>query len=302
MKLALTIGGVALLALTACGTETGSDHGNDVTGGDPTPSTSTPAGVKPPAAIPAAKGTVTGQGTVMDTGRPELCLGAIAESYPPQCSGLPIVGWDWAEVSGQFEKSGGTRWGSFVLTGTFDGTTFTMTEPAKSLALYDPAAAPGSEDPFATPCAEPAGGWRVLDPAKTNDQTMQQVFEKASLLDGYAGSWMDQSRNTSTDEGGQNDPVLVTVNVQVTGDVDAAEAELRSIWGGALCVSKAKYTEKELQAIQTQLQQVPGLLTSDIQGGVVRAEVVHDDGSIQAWADEVYGPDRVVFSSALKPA
>jgi hypothetical protein len=297
VKLALAIGTVALLTLTACGTETGDAKGDD----DPQPAASTPAGTTPPAKVPAAKGVVTGQGTVMDTGSPELCLGAVAESYPPQCSGLPIVGWDWSKVAGQFEKSGDTRWGSFVLTGTFDGTTFTMTKPAISLATYDPAAPP-AYDPFKTPCAEPDGGWAVVDPAKTNDQTMQQVFEKASQLDGYAGSWMDQSRNTSTDEGQQNDPTLVVVNVTVTGDVDAAEAELREIWGGALCVSKAKYTETDLQAIQTQLQELPGLLTSNAQNDQVTAEVINDDGSIQAWADDEYGAGRVVITSALKSA
>jgi hypothetical protein len=189
-----------------------------------------------------------------------------------------------------------------VLTGSFDGTTFTVTAPARTLALHDPAVEPEATDFFATPCPAPAGGWKVLDPATTDEQSMQQVFARASQLDGYAASWLDQSRNPSTDEGDQNDPTLVTVNVQVTGDLDAAEAELRTVWGGALCVSPATYTEKELQAIQRQLQQVPGLLTSDTQGGVVSAEVVHDDGSIQAWADEVYGSDRVVVRSALKPA
>ena len=239
----------------------------------------------------------------MDTGRPELCLGAVAESYPPQCSGLPIVGWDWAKVAGQFEKSGDTRWGSFVLTGTFDGTTFTMTKPAQSLATYDPMPDPGDDpNPFATPCAEPDGGWAVVDPATTDDQAMQQVFEKAAQLDGYAGAWMDQSPNLSTDEGEMNDPTKLVVNVLVTGDVEAAEAELRKVWGGALCVSQAKYTEADLQAIQLQLQKVPGLLTSNAQNDLVTAEVIHDDGTIQAWADEEYGEGRVVFTSALKPA
>ena len=300
MKLALALGAAALLTLAACGTETGS---KDAAGDDPQHGASSPSGTTPPAKVPAAKGPVTGQGTVMDTVRPELCLGAVADSYPPQCSGLPIVGWDWSKVAGQFEKSGDTRWGSFVLTGTFDGTTFTMTEPALSLATYDPVRDPGYDpDPFKTPCAEPDGGWAVLDPARTNDQTMQEVFETASQLDGYAGSWMDQSRNTSTDEGEQNDPTKVVVNVTVTGDVGAAEAELRRIWGGALCVSKAKYTEADLQAIQTQLQSLPGLLTSNAQNDVVTAEVINDDRSLQAWADEEYGAGRVVITSALKPA
>jgi hypothetical protein len=266
LKSALAIGSIALLTLTACGNQTDG--------------ASTPAGTAP-ARIPAAQGKVTGQGTVMDTGRPELCLGAIAESYPPQCSGLPIVGWDWSKVAGQFEKAGDIRWGSFVLTGTFDGTTFTMTEPALSLATYDPAA-PAGNDPFKTPCTEPDGGWKVLDPAKTNDQTMQQVFEKASQLEGYAGSWITQSPDSRTDEGAQDDPTKVIVNVTVTGNVKAAEADL--------------------QEIQAQLQKLPGLLTSNAQNDRVTAEVVNDDGSLQAWVDGAYGTGRIVISSALKHA
>ena len=28
---------------------------------------------------------------------PELCLGPVMESYPPQCDGVPLAGWDWEE-------------------------------------------------------------------------------------------------------------------------------------------------------------------------------------------------------------
>ena len=40
---------------------------------------------------------VLGQGTVIETAdsAPQFCLGAIAESYPPQCSGPELIGWDW---------------------------------------------------------------------------------------------------------------------------------------------------------------------------------------------------------------
>jgi hypothetical protein len=81
---------------------------------------------------------------VMDTGTsqppqpPQLCLGPVAESWPPQCRGPEIAGWDWKGVGrGMFEKEGDVRWGQFAVTGTWDGTTFTVTE-AVPAALYDP--------------------------------------------------------------------------------------------------------------------------------------------------------------------
>ena len=74
----------------------------------------------------------------MDSGGTvELCLGAVAESYPPQCSGVPLVGWSWDNVKGA-ESSGDVTWGAYAATGRYDGETFTMTQPAMLLALYDP--------------------------------------------------------------------------------------------------------------------------------------------------------------------
>jgi hypothetical protein len=58
---------------------------------------------------------------------PELCEGAIAESYPPQCSGKPIVGWDWNDVDGETSASG-TTWGEYHVVGTWDGEQLTLTE------------------------------------------------------------------------------------------------------------------------------------------------------------------------------
>lgn len=58
---------------------------------------------------------------------PELC-GFILESFPPQGRGVPVQGWDWTAVDGA-ESASGTTWGTWHLTGTFDGEVFTLTEP-----------------------------------------------------------------------------------------------------------------------------------------------------------------------------
>lgn len=76
-------------------------------------------------------------------GNAQLCLGAVAESYPPQCSGIPLSNWTWEGVDGA-ENAGGTTWGAYAVQGTYDGEEFTVTEPPIMLALYDPMMA---EDP-----------------------------------------------------------------------------------------------------------------------------------------------------------
>ncbi|MDE0547025.1 hypothetical protein [Microbacterium sp. C7(2022)] len=87
-------------------------------------------------APPAAE--VITQGTVLDTGgAAELCLGAIAESYPPQCSGIPLSNWTWEGIDG-YESAGDVTWGAYAVQGTYDGSQFTVSTPPIMLALYDP--------------------------------------------------------------------------------------------------------------------------------------------------------------------
>lgn len=97
------------------------------------------AGTTTPGTEPiAAPVEVIGQGTVIQTGSDpaELCLGAVAESYPPQCTGVELVSWDWASVEG-FETSGTGTWGTYAVWGVWDGVTLTISD-AVMLALYDP--------------------------------------------------------------------------------------------------------------------------------------------------------------------
>ena len=100
------------------------------------------------------RGPVTGRrhGHRGARGHPELCLGPVRESYPPQCEGIPLAGWSWAEhPAEQTADTDGpsTSWGSYAVTGTFDGLTLTVTG-AVPLALYDTVAEP-SPRPMAPP-------------------------------------------------------------------------------------------------------------------------------------------------------
>ncbi len=195
----------ASLLLAACG-----GSGNVVN--DPGAGAGSSASM--PTEVPPADGAVRTRTlvTVMDTGRPELCLGPVAESYPPQCSGLPLVDWKWSDHNGVFEKQGKTRWGLFSVTGSFDGTSFSVTD-AIPAALFDAMVEPEPEAPAGT-------------------------------------------------------------------DTDQAT----------------------LTRIQRELEELPGLLTSAGYDGYLAVEVVHDDGSLQAWADETYGEGVVVITSSLVSA
>lgn len=118
------LGAASLLTLSAC-----------ATAGTPGADATLPLGSVWPA---PPEGDVVAQGTVMDVaGEVELCLGPIAESYPPQCLGIPLDGWSWDGVDGS-EASGDAQWGAYAVYGTYDGERFTVTQPPIMLALYDP--------------------------------------------------------------------------------------------------------------------------------------------------------------------
>lgn len=284
-----------LLVLAACGTETAD-------GDDPAPADISAGPVDEPTAVPAADGevTTTGPVTVLDDGGgAELCLGGVAESLPPQCGGPGLVGWDWADHVGDFESAAGTRWGEFVVTGSFDGTDLTPTDvmPADEYDAPDPS----DEPSFATPCPEPEGGW-VVDAQQVSRVDLDAAFRVAGELPGYAGSFVDEQR----DAGDRQAPIdphgsSSIVNVSVTDDPAVAEEAIREVWGGGLCITAARYPDAELGRIQDAVNDLPGMTSSSRGDDRVDVSVVYDDGTIQAWVDEEYGDGVVVVSSALAP-
>jgi hypothetical protein len=291
----------AVLVVAACGDATGG--ASDASG----------AGLTPPAArptvVPAADGPVTTDRpvTVLDDGHgAQLCLGGQLDSYPPQCGGPRLVGWDWVEHEGAFEQANGVRWGAFVVSGAFDGSSLTPSEAVPAAEATD---VPAYEAPdFSTPCPEPEGGW-VVDRDRLDHADMERTFARAQRLDGYAFSYVDTSRDARSLEevdqaaaAGDQDASSWVVNVRVTGDLAVAEGVLRRTWGGALCVLRAEHTDAELEKVQRTLNGVPGVLSSGRGQDRVDLVVVHDDGRIQAWADAEYGKGTVVVTSALVPA
>lgn len=246
----------------------------------------------------------------------QMCVGPMAMSYPPQCGGPALLDWDWAEWSGLYEESGGVRWGLFALTGRYDADAFTFAPDTVEPWRDDtPVVGEGAVPDFSTPCAEPRGGWRVLDPARTTDATMNETFERAGRLDGYAASWVDRSRVPAAGPDATpeqqlaetaSSPELTIINVRVVGDVQAATAELRRVWGGMLCVSAATRTQAELQGIADEITaDTPhGILgiAADGMTGSVHLDVIYDDGALQKRMDADHGAGMVVVGSTLLPA
>ena len=110
----------------------------------------------------------------------ELCLGPVAESYPPQCSGIPVENLSWEGVEGS-ESSGDVTWGSYAVQGTYDGDRYTVSAPPIMLALYDPMAFP-----------DPTNG----EPGVGDEATLLDIQEDLPTLlgDAYLSSYPENGR------------------------------------------------------------------------------------------------------------
>jgi hypothetical protein len=241
---------------------------------------------------------------------PQICLGGVQQSLPPQCGGPDLLGWDWADLLG-FEHAGGARWGDFVVIGSYDEAdqTLTLTRPAVPADEYEgPYFAHEEPEPvWSTPCAPPADGWRVVDPSLTSEESLNLTMRAAQSRSDFGGLWVDQSINPAAAnadkanvEWQMNDPAKLILNVAVTGNPQVAETDLRSTWGGALCVSEFQHTENELHQIQRAISAEPGVLSTGTGRDVVQVAVIWDDGSLQARFDDQFGPGSVSVSSALE--
>lgn len=251
-------------------------------------------------------------------GGPRACVGGIAMSYPPQCGGPDIVGWDWSRVKdyeGGPRAAGKARWGDYMLAGIYEPRQdrLSLTEVPISSKEYRRTHKPddlaGEPDPFTTPCRTPPGGWRVLNPATTNDEALDEADRVARSHREFGELWGDHSRNpardipsdelTLADEIAVNDPTKMTLNVTTTGDIAEMRDDIRDVWGGALCVSRSKFSERELQEIVDSIPDGPEVTSVSSGRDVVEVEVVWDDGSVQERADQKFGRGTVKIYSAL---
>jgi hypothetical protein len=232
---------------------------------------------------------------------PQLCLGGMALSLPPQCSGPDVVGWDWDLVDNE-EALVGTTWGSYSVVGTWDGAWLSVTEPPGP--PVDPVVEPSD---FSSPCDPPAGGWAVVDDAIATEDAQYAAMAHAEAEPDYAGAWVDQSINPASEqeqaEPAMNDPTKLILNLRFTGDLEQHEREIRKIWGGALCVSKADHTRAELDAIEKELDEELKAVISAIDEvhGHVEVTVVVAPDDLQASLDRRYGAGVVLVKASLQP-
>ncbi len=198
------LGAVLTLGLVACATP-----------GQPGSAADAPDGSSLGSLWPAPpEGEVIGQGTVLDTGQsPRLCLGAVRESYPPQCDGIPLRGWSWDGIDGS-ETADDVTWGMYAVQGTYDGESFTMTQPPILLALYDPMAP-----------ADPTGGTAGTTDDATLVEVQKQVHDRlgaevlsSGVHDGRLwvdvlwddGTWQD----AAADDFGENTVIIRSALVE----------------------------------------------------------------------------------------
>lgn len=101
---------------------------------------SSPAAQDP---APDATPELTASATVLgreDGTPPVLCLGLVLESFPPLCSGPTVLGWDWSNVV-DAQRASDSIWGTYDVTGTWDGTSLTLTSMPKPAEPESPGTA-----------------------------------------------------------------------------------------------------------------------------------------------------------------
>jgi hypothetical protein len=275
---------LTLLLLGACGEPPASPGGS--LRGSPQPSKST------------QKYRTTGLVLQEENAEPMLCLGAVAESLPPQCGGPRIEGWNWDVVSGE-ESAAGVTWGSFEVTGLYDGDTFTLLEAGP------PSESSGDDDPIKTACPEPAGGWESPNPALSSESDQINAIQAARQEPDFAGAWIDNLGEVS-EFGDQSHVVL---NVAFTGDLGVHEQQIRESWGGPLCLTQREHTLDRILEIQSELSGEVGrelgieIIASDASEtrSVVEISVVVIDAATQQKIDERYGEGTVEVTARLRP-
>jgi hypothetical protein len=279
---------LALLALAACA-ERPVGYGDGGTSGGPSPGD-----------------TVTHEtnGFVLDDGSgPVLCVGGVMESFPPQCDGIPMIGWDWDRVEGG-ESAQGVSWGSFTVIGTYDGATFTVVDAG-------PPQRPPDRGPIGTPCLEPGGGWASRegspDLSRATEEDMLAAMHAAEEEPDFAGFWIDYVEEPVGEE--IVEPGGIIANVAFTGDLDRHVAQIREMWGGPLCVVEFERTYQELRRIQDgfaaeigdELELQTTWSSGDVTRNRVEIGVVVATEEARRAVDERYGDGAVLLVPAITP-
>lgn len=237
---------------------------------------------------------------------PQLCLGVILTSFPPQCEGLPIPNWRWVKVEGE-QAADGTTWGSYQVVGAYDGDSFTVDRAAPAPPEPQPSPEEQFKDEAKSPCQEPAGGWELPDPARGTHRHLESVARVARAEPDFAGMWVSYLAPMGNNVA--EDPGEFVLNVTFTGDLARHQAELRPRWGGRLCVAQHPRSYRQLEAIQRELQGEVGrelglrvLGTGLVENAnAVSLTVTVLEEQARAAIDARYGSGTVQADAALRP-
>lgn len=238
-----------------------------------------------------------GHGLVMqaDGQHAELCLGAVATSYPPQCGGPTLVGFEGWQGLPEHESAYGWTWGSAFVVGTYDGETFTLAQPAAQIPPSGWEEPEPAQPEFPQLCEDPLAGspgWDRTDPGAltARDALLDYLQDYDELVLSYVsdGAYL--------------------MNVLVAGDADAARAELREVYAGPLCVAESDLPLRtEVRAAQEALSGAGLDLLSSGSGvsGLLEVQVVAADEATVAEVHRVVSPwldpEDVVVTGVLQP-
>lgn len=216
-------------------------------------------------------------------------------SDPPQCRGVPLVGWDWAKVR-QERSLRGTTWTGAHVQGTYDGQRFTLTAPPSA-----PRPEPVEDTKrFEPVCEKPD----VVDASKTGADWEEAVGGEGAAgrgeIPGLAAVWVSDPSGPDWDG-----PFVANVVVR-PGFVGRANAFIREFWLGHLCrVERDQPTAGQLEDVFAQLRRLLGkqLLLGhvDYRRGVVFAKVILVDDAVRAKVDRAVDSRLVELRSALRP-
>ncbi len=250
---------------------------------------------------------------------PFLCLGAILESYPPQCGGVEITltNWSWKGLDHEPAQNPvpdlgelDVRWGSYVVVGTYDrgAQTFTLTEPARVARPDD--TQPGEDPDFSTPCAAPEGGWP--------DATEQQVHDAATEIQ---ASNEDENGTPTTDESDgpavigrfaglwmSRNPFVLNVVIGASAEeieTNGTETAIREFYDGALCLVPGRSSMAELVSYQQEIsaRELPELTStySDVVANQVVVELMAPNPEIETELIDEYGDAVRIEITGLTP-
>lgn len=309
------VGGMALAGCASVTSGGGGGEGSDSPGSSPSVTVSQEPSVtasQEPSAPPSQststeKSEVVGSGMLFQRSAQDpvvLCVGGVAESMPPQCSGPRVIGDDlWQHVAS--EAAQGARWstdtvyavGHLDLDDGSEGTVsltrdLSTTPPASAISTLGQAS-------FSQLCDDPREDLdEQAPPAPDPQQTaaLATLLEQESAVPGFVS--LHVSGNT-----------LPNVVVTTQTDLQQARQQIREVYSGPLCLVKQDQPpRKDVLAAQDAVVEAlgPGRLLGAGTGstGGLEVQVVFADAATrQAVHDAVapwLTPDEVTITGAFQ--